>query len=131
VLDAPFILFLIANVFFSLGNSSNAFLILRAREVEIAVYLIPVLWVVYNSVCTLSSPVLGSLSDKIGRKPVIITSFLYYAAVYVLFGFATGKWMIWALFGAYGIYYGLSEGIFKAYVVDMVEKEKGLPPTAC
>jgi MFS family permease len=122
--DAPFILFLTANVFFALGNSSNAFLILRARELEIAVYLIPVLWVVYNIVCTISSPILGSLSDRVGRKAVIVASFLYYAVIYVLFGFATESWMIWALFGAYGIYYGLSEGIFRAYVADIVEEEK-------
>jgi MFS family permease len=123
ILDAPFILFLAANAFFALGNSSNAFLILKARELEIAVYLIPLLWVAYNTICTVSSPILGSLSDRIGRKPIIVTSFIYYAVIYILFGFATRQWMIWVLFAAYGIYYGLSNGIFRAYVADIVEED--------
>jgi len=123
MLNAPFILFLVANAFFALGNSSNAFLILKAQEVEIAIFLIPILWVVYNIVCTISSPILGSLSDRIGRKPVIVTSFIYYAVIYLLFGFATQAWMIWVLFAAYGIFYGLSDGIFRAYVADIVEEK--------
>ncbi|OPX38196.1 MAG: hypothetical protein B1H12_03050 [Desulfobacteraceae bacterium 4484_190.2] len=123
MLNAPFILFLVANAFFALGNSSNAFLILKAQEVDIAIFLIPVLWVVYNIVCTISSPILGSLSDKVGRKPIIVTSFIYYAIIYVLFGFANQAWMVWVLFAAYGIFYGLSDGIFRAYVADIVEEE--------
>lgn len=123
MLNAPFILFLVANAFFALGNSSNAFLILKAQEVDIAIFLIPILWVVYNIVCTISSPILGSLSDKVGRKPIIVTSFIYYAIIYVLFGFANHAWMVWILFAAYGIFYGLSDGIFRAYVADIVEEE--------
>jgi len=121
--NAPFIIFLVANTFFALGNSSNAFLILKAQEVNIATFLIPILWVVYNIACTISSPILGSLSDKIGRKPIIATSFIYYTIVYILFGFAKQAWMIWVLFAAYGIFYGLSNGIFRAYVADIVEEE--------
>ncbi len=123
MLETPFIIFLVANAFFALGNSSNAFLILKAQEVKIATFLIPILWVVYNIFCTISSPILGSLSDKIGRKPVIATSFIYYSTVYILFGIANRAWMIWALFAAYGIFYGLSEGIFRAYIADIVEEE--------
>lgn len=123
MLNAPFILFLVSNAFFALGNSSNAFLILKAQEVDIAIFLIPILWVVYNIVCTISSPILGSLSDKVGRKPIIVTSFIYYAIIYVLFGFANHAWMVWILFAAYGIFYGLSDGIFRAYVADIVEEE--------
>ncbi len=123
ILNAPFILFLVANAFFALGNSSNAFLILKAQEVGITIFLIPILWVVYNIVCTISSPILGSLSDKIGRKPIIVTSFIYYTIIYVLFGLANQAWMVWVLFAAYGIFYGLSSGIFSAYVADIVEEE--------
>ena len=123
MLNAPFILFLVANAFFALGNSSNAFLILKAQEVDIAIFLIPILWVVYNIVCTISSPILGSLSDTVGRKPIIVISFIYYAIIYVLFGFANQAWMVWALFAAYGIFYGLSDGILRAYVADIVEEE--------
>ena len=123
MLSAPFILFLAANAFFTLGNSSNAFLILKAQEVDIAIFLIPILWMVYNIVCSISSPILGTLSDKVGRKPIIVTSFIYYAVIYVLFGFADQAWMVWSLFAAYGIFYGLSDGIFRAYVADIVEEE--------
>ncbi len=121
--NAPFIIFLIANIVFTLGNSSNAFLILRAREVGLAIAMIPVIWIVYNIFCTISSPIFGSLSDKVGRKPIIISSFLYYSIVYFLFGIANNLWTVWILFAGYGIYYGLSEGVFRAYIADLVTPE--------
>jgi MFS family permease len=121
--NVSFIIFLISIIIFQLGNSSNAFLILKARETGLTVALIPVIWIVYNGVCTISSPIFGSLSDKIGRKPVIVISFIYYAIIYSLFGFANQLWMVWVLFGSYGIYYGLSEGIFRAYIADLVDPE--------
>lgn len=121
--NAPFIIFLISNIVFTLGNSSNAFLILRAREVGLTILMIPVIWIVYNIFCTVSSPVFGSWSDKIGRKPIIIFSFLFYSVVYFFFGIANNLWAIWVLFGAYGIYYGLSAGVFRAYIADLVEPE--------
>ncbi len=121
--NTPFIVFLISIIIFQLGNSSNAFLILKARETGLAVALIPVIWIVYNGVCTISSPVFGTLSDKIGRTPVIVISFIYYAIIYSLFGFANQLWMVWLLFGTYGVYYGLSEGIFRAYIADLVGPE--------
>lgn len=121
--NAPFIIFLISNIVFTLGNSSNAFLILRAREAGLTILMIPVIWIVYNIFCTVSSPVFGSWSDKIGRKPIIIFSFLFYSVVYFFFGIANNLWAIWVLFGAYGIYYGLSAGVFRAYIADLVEPE--------
>jgi len=122
--DTSYIIFLISIIIFQLGNSSNAFLILKAREAGLAVALIPVIWIVYNGVCTVASPVFGSLSDYIGRKPVIVISFIYYAIIYSLFGLANQLWMVWMLFGAYGVYYGLSEGIFRAYIADLVSPEE-------
>ncbi len=118
-----FIAFLVSIVVFTLGNSSNAFLILRARELGLSIILLPAIWVAYNAVCTISSPVFGSLSDKLGRKPIIVASFFYYAAVYFCFGLANSLWAIWFLFAAYGIYYGLSEGVFRAYIADLVTPE--------
>ena len=120
----PFIIFLVATIVFSLGNSSNVFLILKAREEGLAVFLIPVIWVVYNIFCSLSAPIFGSLSDRIGRKPVIITSFIYYSAIYFLFAMSDSLWSMWVLFGAYGLYYGLSEGVFRAYIADLVSPGK-------
>ena len=118
-----FLLFLLANIVFTLGNSSNAFLILKAHEAGLAVALIPVIWIVYNLFCTLSSPVFGIVSDRVGRQPVIASSFLYYAVLYLLFGIAGSVWQVWALFAAYGVYYGLSEGVLRAYIADLVEEE--------
>ncbi|MCH8011706.1 MAG: MFS transporter [Candidatus Marinimicrobia bacterium] len=121
--DTSFKIFLVANVMFTLGNSSNAFLILKARETGLSVALIPAIWIVYNIFCTLSSPVFGILSDRLGRKPIILMSFIYYAIIYFLFGLAESLWMVWMLFGAYGIYYGLSEGVYRAYIADMVDEQ--------
>ena len=121
--DPAFIAFLVSIIVFTLGNSSNAFLILKAREAGLTVGMIPAIWIVYNASCMIASPIFGSLSDRIGRIPVIVMSFIYYAVVYLLFGFDTKIWMVWALFAAYGIHYGLSEGVFKAYVADLVEPE--------
>jgi MFS family permease len=121
--NAPFLVFLISNIVFTFGNSSNAFLILRAREAGLSIAMIPVIWIVYNIFCSLSSPLFGSLSDRVGRKPIIIVAFLYYSVIYFLFGYANALWIIWLLFGAYGIYYGLSEGVFRAYIADLVVPE--------
>lgn len=115
-----FMFFWVACILFTLGNSSNAFLILKAQEVKFSMSTIVLLWTLYNLVCTIAAPLLGKLSDRVGRKPLITLSFLYYAVLYALFAFATAQWMIWGLFGAYGIYYGLSKGIFKAYIADLV-----------
>ncbi len=118
-----FVLFVISSIVFTLGNSSNVFLILKAREAGLSVAMIPVIWAFYNVFCSVSSPIFGSLSDRIGRVPVIIVSFVYYSIVYVLFGLSVGLWAVWVLFGAYGIYYGLSAGIFRAYIADLVEPD--------
>ncbi len=121
--NPAFVAFLVSNIVFTLGNSSNVFLILKAREAGLAVAMIPVIWIVYNIFCTISSPIFGTLSDRVGRKPIIIASFLYYSIVYFFFAVAESLPLIWALFGAYGIYYGLSEGIFRAYVADLVDPQ--------
>jgi MFS family permease len=121
--NTSFIIFLISNIVFTLGNSSNAFLILRAREAGLTVLMIPVIWIVYNIFASASSPIFGSLSDRIGKEPVIIASFLYYAVVYLLFGILQGGLWIWILFAAYGIYYGLSAGVFRAYIADLVDPQ--------
>jgi MFS family permease len=122
--NRPFIIFLVANIVFTLGNSSNAFLILKAREVGLSIVMIPLIWIVYNCSYAITAPIFGVWSDRIGRKPFIIVSFICYAVIYFLFGISKDLWIIWILFGAYGLYYGLSEGIFRAYIADLVEPER-------
>ncbi len=111
--------FIIVGFLFMLGNASNAFLLLKASEVGIALFWLPVLWAAYNGVCALAAPKLGALSDSKGRKPVILAACLYQAIIYGCFAFASLQWHVWALFLAYGIQYGLTKGVFKAFVADL------------
>ena len=103
---------------FTLGNSSDAFLLLRAQQLGVPVMLLPTIWVVLHIVKMGFSVPGGILSDRIGRKKVIVTGWLIYALVYAGFGAATQHWHAWALFAAYGIYFGLTEGVEKALVAD-------------
>ncbi|MDD3802914.1 MAG: MFS transporter [bacterium] len=123
--SARFILFIVAAIIFSLGNSSNSFLILKARDTGLTnIAMIPVLWIVYNISSSFFSIVLGKLSDKIGRARIVAFSFLFYGLLYVGFAFANKLYMIWILFFLYGVYYGLSEGIYRAYIAQIVEPDK-------
>ncbi|MFH1428720.1 MAG: MFS transporter [Candidatus Margulisiibacteriota bacterium] len=114
-----FKIFIFTVFIFTIGNSSNAFLILRARDVGVGVGLIPILWMTYNLVYSLVSMPAGILSDKIGRKAVILLGFLLYSMVYLGFAFADHVFHIWLLFCVYGIFYGLTEGTLRAFVADL------------
>lgn len=105
---------------FTLGNSSDAFILLRAANVGVPTALVPVVWVVLSAVRMITSMPLGMLSDRVGRRALIVSGWLVYAVVYL--GFATAKhpWHIWVLFALYGLYFGLTEGVEKAFVADIV-----------
>ena len=103
---------------FTLGNSTDAFLLLRAQQLGVPITLLPTIWVVLHIVKMGFSVPGGILSDRIGRKKVIVTGWLIYALVYAGFGAATQHWHAWALFAVYGIYFGLTEGAEKALVAD-------------
>jgi MFS family permease len=105
---------------FTLGNSSDAFLLLRASQVGVPTAMVPILWAAFNLVKSVSSTPGGVLSDRVGRRPLIVTGWLLYAAVYLLFGHAAVQWQVWALFLVYGLFYGLTEGVEKAMVADLV-----------
>lgn len=109
---------------FTLGNSTDAFLLLRAGQLGVATSLIPILWALLNLVKALSNTPGGILSDRIGRKPLIAAGWLVYAAVYFLFGQAGKTWHAWALFAVYGLYFGLTEGVEKALVADLVPQDR-------
>ena len=116
----PFWAVLVTIFLFTLGNSTDAFLLLRASQLGVPVALAPVLWAALHVVKTASGVPGGSLSDRIGRKPVLIAGWVVYAVVYVLFAAASTPWHAWALFGVYGIYFGLTEGSERALVADLV-----------
>jgi len=122
--DRSFKLFLVSVVLFALGNSSDAFLLLRAKSSGVQDALLPILWVVLHIVKVLSSMPGGILSDKIGRKPTIIAGWIVYGLIYLGFGFASSQTHIWILFALYGIYFGLTEGVEKALVAGLVTPER-------
>lgn len=109
---------------FTLGNSTDAFLLLRAHQLGVPVVLAPILWAALHVVKSLSSTPGGALSDRIGRGPTLIAGWTLYAAVYFGFAQASAAWQAWALFGVYGIYFGLTEGSERALVADLVIPER-------
>lgn len=115
-----FKLFLMIVLLFTIGNSSDAFLILRARNVGVSIGLIPLVYFVFNMVYAVSSTPAGSLSDRIGRKTVIIAGYLVFSLVYLGFALVKSPFTVWLLFAAYGLYYAFTEGIFKAFTADIV-----------
>lgn len=119
-LGARFFAYLAVLLLFTLGNSSDAFLLLRATELGVGTALLPVLWAMLHLVKSVSSTPGGILSDSQGRKPVIVAGWIVYALVYLMFGHATDAWQVWVLFAVYGVYFGLTEGVERALVADLV-----------
>ncbi|MCC6931452.1 MAG: MFS transporter [Gemmatimonadaceae bacterium] len=119
-LGGRFTAYLAVLLLFTLGNSTDAFLLLRARSLGVATAMLPVLWSALHVVKALSSTPAGALSDRVGRRGLIVAGWLVYAATYVGFAVAEGAWSAWLLFLAYGIYFGLTEGVEKALVADLV-----------
>lgn len=119
-MGTPFLTFLAIVSIFTLGNSSDAFLILRAQNLGVSVTGILVMLAMFNLIYSLISTPAGSLSDRIGRRRLIIGGWLIYAAIYLGFAFARQAWQVWALYVAYGLYYGLAYGTANALVADLV-----------
>ena len=123
-LDAQLTRFLIVMTLFTLGNSSDAFLLLRAQEVGIAVTHLPLLWMFFSLVKAVTGMPGGMLSDLKGRRGTIIAGWLVYAAAYLGFGAASQPWHIWVLIGFYGLYFGLTEGGERALIADLVSPDR-------
>jgi len=122
--DGNFKRFLLILALFTLSNSSDSFLILRARTAGVSIATIPLLWAALHGSKVISSLLGGDLSDRLGRRRLIVSGWILYAAVYAGFAFATQKSSVWILFIIYGIYFGLAEGAEKALVADLVPPEK-------
>jgi MFS family permease len=122
-LGRRFALFMLIVGIFDLGNSSDAFLAVRAGDLGVSVMGVLGMLIVFNLVYALVSTPGGVLSDHVGRRRVIVGGWLAYAAIYLGFALARTEWHIWTLYAAYGLYYGLAYGTTKAMVADIVPGE--------
>lgn len=125
--DRDFRIFLVALLLFTLGNSSDMFLLVRAGERGISPNLLPVLWCVFHVVKSGGNMLAGRLVDYFGPRILLVIGWMLYAVVYLLFAFVTAAYQIWFLFGLYAIYYSLAEPAEKTLVANLVgPARKGL-----
>ncbi len=121
--DWKFKCFVLIAGLFAVGNSSDVFLILRAQQVGVSTVMIPVVYLLFNLVYSLSSIPAGMTADKFGKKRVILSGFVLFAFLYYGFGVASGTKAIWVLFGLYGLFMGLTEGIQKAFLATIIPQD--------
>jgi MFS family permease len=122
--DRRFRAFVIVVIIFTLGNSSDSFIILRGQNRGLSVLQIIGMLMTFNAVYALLAGPLGSLSDRIGRRKLMLAGWTIYGLVYLGFALSHTGAEIWMLFGFYGIYYALTEGVAKALVADIVPQEQ-------
>jgi MFS family permease len=121
--DRRFRIYLAIVVLFTLGNSSDAFLILRAQDAGLSVPAVLGMMMTFNLVYTLTASPAGALSDRLGRRRLLTVGWLVYAFVYLGFACLRTGWQAWGLMAVYGAYYGLTEGAARAFVADLVPAE--------
>lgn len=119
-LGRPFAIYTAISTLFALGNSSDAFLILRAQDLGMATAAIPLAYFAFNALYSLLSTPAGILSDRVGRRPLLVAGYLVFAAVYAGFAVAPDALAAGGLFLAYSFYYALTEGTARALVTDLV-----------
>ena len=119
-----FRLYLAALLVFTLGNSSDLFLLERARGLGIAEPLLPILWFVFHLAKSAGNILGGHTVDRIGAKPLLVVGWLWYAAIYFGFALASSQWHIWALFVLYAVYYALTEPSEKTLVVQLAGSQR-------
>jgi len=112
--------FIVIATLFALGNSSDAFLILRAQQIGIPALTIPVVYLVFNLVYSLSAIPAGMAADRFGKKRIILLGFVLFAGLYYGFAVAKDASTIWVLFGLYGLFMGFTEGIQKAFLATII-----------
>jgi MFS family permease len=122
--DWRFKTFLIIVVVFTLGNSSDAFLMLKAQKAGLDIVQIFLMLAMWKGVTSALSIPAGIVSDRIGRNRVIRAGWLVYALVYLGFGLATQGWQVWALYALYGVYYAMTDGVASALVADLVPQSE-------
>ncbi|NMQ19800.1 MFS transporter [Candidatus Competibacter phosphatis] len=122
-LPGPFRRYLVVLGLFTLGNSSNMFLLLRARELGFPEYQVPLLWALVALTAAVFSTPLSALSDRLGAPRLIVGGWLIYAGFYLLLGFNGHPALLWPLFGLYGLFMAATEGAEKALVADLAPRE--------
>jgi len=122
-MDGRFKSFLLVMVIFTLGNSSDAFILLRGQERGLSMLQVMGMALTFNAVYTVFAGPLGAWSDKIGRRKIMLGGWLTYGLVYLGFAFSRTGWQVWILFTLYGLYYAATEGVAKALVADLVPEE--------
>jgi MFS family permease len=123
-MDSRFKLFMLVLIVFTLGNSSDAFIILLGQNRGLNVFQILLMLLTFNLIYSVLAGPLGALSDKVGRRRLIIGGWIAYGLVYLGFALSKTGWQIWTLFGLYGIYYAAAEGSAKAFIADLVPSER-------
>jgi MFS family permease len=124
--DGKFKSFLFVVILFTLGNSSDAFILLRGQERGLSILQIMGMALTFNALYTLFAGPLGAWSDKVGRPKLILGGWIIYGLIYLGFAFSQTGWQVWALFSLYGLYYAATEGVAKALVADLVpETQRG------
>jgi MFS family permease len=121
---AKFYLFLIIVFLFTLGNSTDALLMVKANEVGVKVAFIPLVYMITSVVAVLLAIPVGSLSDRVGKEKILIAGYLIYAIVYYGFGVTSHVWAIVGLFAMYGFYSAATDGIQKAFISDITDKNR-------
>ena len=122
--DKRFLTFLVVVIIFTLGNSSDSFIILLGQDRGLNVLQIIAMLMTFNAVYALLAGPFGSLSDRIGRRRLMLAGWMLYGLVYLGFAISHTGAQVWILFGFYGIYYALTEGVSKALVADIVPQEQ-------
>jgi MFS family permease len=123
-LNPQFRSFLFIVVIFTLGNSSDSFLILRASNLGLSVAGVLGMLITFNLVYAILAGPAGALSDRVGRRRLIVVGWLIYSVIYLGFALAANTWQVWALYGLYGLYYGLADGSARALIADLVPSEQ-------
>ena len=119
-MDPRFRYFLFVLVLFTLGNSSDAFILLRGQERGLSILQVMGMSLTFNAIYTVFAGPLGAWSDQVGRRRLMLGGWLAYGLVYLGFAFSRSGWQVWALFALYGLYYAATEGAARALVADLV-----------